>query len=72
MLLGFNTEIKAQICVRIFFTVFLCDLHPALIVAGKINERNIERILNQTSAKEFHCSARKSENSVMEHRNNNG
>lgn len=43
-----------------------------LCVGGGINERNIERILEQTSAKEFHCSARKSEKSHMEFQNTNG
>ncbi|XP_067938066.1 copper homeostasis protein cutC homolog isoform X2 [Watersipora subatra] len=40
-----------------------------IMPGGGINERNIERILEQTAAKEFHCSARKNEDSLMECQN---
>ncbi|ESO94969.1 hypothetical protein LOTGIDRAFT_117637 [Lottia gigantea] len=35
---------------------------------GGINSNNIDRILLQTGAKEFHCSARSSSSSLMNHR----
>ena len=54
-----------RFCIRVSST-------PHHFVGGGINERNIERILEQTSAKEFHCSARRSEKSPMEFQNTNG
>ncbi|XP_071793478.1 copper homeostasis protein cutC homolog isoform X2 [Asterias amurensis] len=37
---------------------------------GGINERNLDRILTESGAREFHCSARSTEDSSMVHRNN--
>ena len=36
---------------------------------GGINARNLDRILTGTGAREFHCSARSTQDSVMVHRN---
>ena len=40
-----------------------------VVPGGGITERNLERILTGTGAKEFHCSARSSKSSLMQYRN---
>lgn len=62
------------LCANCMCFVLWCFINVKFCVnlGGGINERNIERILEQTSAKEFHCSARTSEQSLMEFRNNHG
>lgn len=40
-----------------------------IIPSGGITERNVERILKESGAKEFHCSARSSRDSLMIYRN---
>lgn len=40
-----------------------------IVPGGGITERNLERILIGTGAKEFHCSARSSKSSLMQYRN---
>ncbi|XP_058973477.1 copper homeostasis protein cutC homolog isoform X1 [Pocillopora verrucosa] len=42
-----------------------------IVPGGGITERNLERILLESGAREFHCSARHSISSVMEYRNTN-
>lgn len=49
--------------------VDLANERIIVVPAGGIREKNIERILEATTAKEFHCSARTTESSLMEHRN---
>lgn len=44
---------------------------PIIFLGGGITERNLERILQESGAKEFHCSARYSMPSVMEYKNTN-
>ncbi|PIK62556.1 putative copper homeostasis protein cutC-like isoform X3 [Apostichopus japonicus] len=43
--------------------------HNRIIImpGGGINDRNLERILKETNAEEFHCSARSSKNSEMQY-----
>lgn len=48
-----------------------CEGSPVIFVGGGITERNLERILLESGAREFHCSARHSISSVMEYRNTN-
>ncbi|XP_070540474.1 copper homeostasis protein cutC homolog [Ptychodera flava] len=40
-----------------------------IVPGGGINDRNLKRILKETGAHEYHCSARKSQDSVMLYRN---
>ena len=40
-----------------------------MVPGGGITERNLERILKGSGAKEFHCSARSSRDSIMAYRN---
>ncbi|XP_078359008.1 copper homeostasis protein cutC homolog isoform X2 [Oculina patagonica] len=42
-----------------------------IVPGGGITERNLERILQESGAKEFHCSARHSVPSSMEYKNTN-
>jgi len=42
-----------------------------VVPGGGITERNLERILQESGAKEFHCSARHSMPSLMEYKNTN-
>lgn len=42
-----------------------------VVPGGGITERNLERILQESGAKEFHCSARFSMPSLMEYKNTN-
>ena len=44
---------------------------PIIFLGGGITERNLERILQESGAKEFHCSARHSIPSLMEYKNTN-
>ena len=39
-----------------------------VVPGGGLNEKNLERILNESKAKEFHCSARISKQSRMNYR----
>lgn len=42
-----------------------------IVPGGGITERNLERILGESGAKEFHCSARQSVPSIMRYKNTN-